>query len=233
MKITVGIRDSKLSYKQFEEFLALISSHHIFTPIPVKTIGDIQQHVSLRDMDKTDFFTKNIDDMQLAGKCRISVHAAKDLPDPLPNGLVLAALTHGQDPSDSLVFRDGESLDTLPVRGKVGSSSQRRDEAVKQLRSDLLCIDIRGTIERRLEKLFRGEIDALILAEAALIRLEIMHLNRITLPGETAPLQGKLAVIARKGDEEMMRLCASIDSRLLNPGKKHVSNYPLFGNRPQ
>lgn len=213
MKISIGIRDSKLSYKQFEELTRLLPPYYIFHPIPMKTLGDKQLMVSLRQMDKTNFFTKEIDQMQLTGKCRIGLHAAKDLPEPLPDGLMLVALTKGQDPSDSLVFRNGENLDFLLPGSKIGSSSVRRDEGIKQLRPDLICVEVRGTIERRLEQLFQRKIDGLVVAEAALVRLKLTHLNRIKLPGLTAPLQGQLAVIARKGDEEMVQLFSKIDSR--------------------
>jgi hydroxymethylbilane synthase len=213
MIITVGLRDSKLSRKQLDELIHLLSSEHEFQPTYLQTIGDRQLDVSLRNMDKTDFFTRDIDAIQLAGKVRISLHSAKDLPEPLPKGLMMVALTKGQDPSDSLVFRKGENLETLPSGALVGSSSPRRDKIVQTLRSDLLCVEVRGTIEKRLEKLFQDEIDALVVAEAALIRLELTHLNRLSLPGPVAPLQGQLAVLAREGDHEMAKLFASLDSR--------------------
>lgn len=225
MTILVGLRDSKLALKQFEEVLTLLGSpsyfqptlvktigDSYFKPILMKTIGDKHLDVSLKEMDKTDFFTRDIDQMQLQGKCRIAIHSAKDLPEPLPKGLQLVALTAGQDPSDSLVLRAGESLTTLPQGARIGSSSFRRDQALKKLRPDLTPVPVRGPIDARLEKLFQGEIDGLIVAEAALIRLELTSLNRIFLNSETAPLQGQLAIIAREGDREMEALFAPINT---------------------
>ena len=231
MRITVGLRDSKLSRKQLDELIHLLSSKHEFQPTFLQTMGDRQLNVSVRDMDKTDFFTRDIDRLQLAGDVRITLHSAKDLPEPLPKGLTMVALTKGQDPSDSLVFRKGESLETLPSGARVGSSSIRRDKTVQTLRPDLLCVEVRGTIEKRLEKLIQGEIDALVVAEAALIRLELTHLNRISLPGPVAPLQGQLAVLAREGDHEMAKLFASLDSRH-NPGKKMAETTLYLGLDP-
>ena len=222
MNIKVGLRDSKLSRKQFEEVIFLLTP---FAPkiklvsLPVTTVGDRDLKTSLLKMDKTDFFTRDIDEMQRAGKCRVTIHSAKDLPEPLPKGLKLVALTEGKDSSDSLVFRSGENLETLKRGALVGSSSYRRSQAILSLRKDLTCVEIRGPVDRRLEQLFQGEIDALVVAEAALIRLELTHLNRITLPGKTTPLQGQLAILAREDDREMEALFASIDNRSLNPGK--------------
>ena len=216
VKIIVGARGSKLSVTQVEEILEALTSHASeveFEPVWVKTTGDLDLKSSLRPMDKTNFFTKEIDQMLLDGKCQVAIHSAKDLSDPLPKGLKLIALTKGKDPSDSLVMREGEALETLKKNGVVGSSSVRRDKMIQGLRPDLHSVEVRGTIEKRLEKLFSGEIDALVVARAALIRLGLDSLNHISLPGETASLQGKLAVIAKEEDEEMVQLFTPLDTR--------------------
>ena len=151
--------------------------------------------------------------MLLQGRCRIAIHSAKDLPEPLPEGLALVAVTRGVDASDALVFRSGGGLAALPPGSRVGASSARREEAVLALRPDLRMVDIRGTIEKRLALLHERAIDALVVAEAALIRLGLTHLTRIALPGPTAPLQGQLAVVARSGDIDMERLFSLLDAR--------------------
>lgn len=214
--IRVGARSSPLSLVQLEEVQQLIHLHypHItFEPVTVMTTGDLDQKSSLRMMGKSDFFTKEVDNLLLTGKCRIAIHSAKDLPDPLPKGVVMIALTKGLDPSDSLVFRLGESLHTLPPGATIATSSERREEAVKQLRTDLCFIDIRGTIQQRLNKLETHQADAVVVAEAALIRLGLTHLNRMRLPGETVPNQGQLAIMARHGDDEMETLFRILDCR--------------------
>lgn len=183
----------------------------------LETTGDRDQKTLLRLLDKTNFFTKEIDDLLLSKKVRVAIHSAKDLPDPLPSGLKLIALTKGVNSGDSLVMPKGKELSTLPKRGVIGSSSIRRDRTIQTLRPDLRCIEVRGTIEKRLEQLDAGVVDGLVVAEAALLRLGLTHLNRIELPGETAPLQGKLVILAREEDQEMEELFASIDSR---PKKK-------------
>lgn len=211
-KIVVGARGSLLSQVQVEEVLSQLRTVHpqiLFEPIWVNTTGDKDQTTSLRTLEKTDFFTREIDALQQRGDCRISIHSAKDLPDPLPQGLTLIALTQGVDPSDVLVFRGKE----LPLNAKVATSSERRERNLKNWRSDVECVDIRGSIPARLECLERGEIDAVVVAEAALIRLQLTHLPRTRLPGEVAPLQGQLAILAREGDTEMIELFSCIDMR--------------------
>src|SRR6266852_5250049 len=71
----------------------------------VTTTGDLDKKTSLRGLEKTDFFTRELDQMVLRGEIDGAIHSAKDLPDPLPKGLKLAALSKGVDPRDSLVFR--------------------------------------------------------------------------------------------------------------------------------
>lgn len=214
--IKIGARQSPLSQKQVKEILYKLHETHPsiqFEEILIETSGDQDLKTSLRGLDKTNFFTREIDELVLSGTCRIGIHSAKDLPDPIPNGLSIIAITKGLNPSDSLVFRDGESLQSLPTGAIIATSSERREEMVRLLRSDLTFIDLRGTIHDRLKKLNSGEADGVVVAEAALIRLDLTHLNRMQLPGETALLQGKLAVIARSDDLEMTQLFSSIDFR--------------------
>lgn len=216
MKLKIAARMSPLSQAQTKEILAEIRQYHpqiIFEEVFIQTTGDIDQKTSLRTLEKTDFFTKEVDRLVLNGTCRIAIHSAKDLPEPLAKGLSMIALTKGLDSSDSLVFRNEDSLDSLPPGALIATSSVRREEAALQLRSDFTFRDLRGTIEQRLSLLEKREADGVVVAEAALIRLSLTHLNRVALPGTTTPLQGQLAVVARSDDREMEKLFKAIDSR--------------------
>jgi hydroxymethylbilane synthase len=204
--IVVAARNSLLSRCQVEEVKKRFP-HIVFHPVYVDTLGDRDKTTSLRTMDKTDFFTREIDQMLLSGECQMAIHSAKDLPDPLPEGLLLAALTEGIDPADVLVLRDHE---TFPPCGVAATSSERREISVKELFPDARFVDIRGTIEERVAQLQTGKIDGVVIAEAALIRLQWTHLNRIRLPGKTHPLQGKLAIVIRQDDHAMRTLFSLI-----------------------
>lgn len=202
MILKVASRASHLAKAQVLEVWDELKKFYpeiIFETTYVKTTGDFDRHTSLRSLDKTDFFTKEVDELVLQGKCRIAIHSAKDLPQPLAQGLQIVALTKGVDSSDSLVFQH------LPHGALVATSSQRREECVRQIRPDCRFTDIRGTIEERLQKMIAGEVDGVVIAEAALIRLKI-NCNRIKLPGQTAHLQGRLAILAKEDDLEMKEL---------------------------
>lgn len=216
MIISLGARSSPLSLAQVIEVEKELQQHHShidFKLIPIETQGDRDLKTSLRTLDKTDFFTRDIDDALLEGKCRIALHSAKDLPSPLRSGIQVVALTNGVDSSDSLVLKEGMSLNSLPHGARIATSSLRREEIVRSLREGLEFIDVRGTIGQRLSLLEQGFADGIVVAEAALIRLGLTHLKRIRLPGETAPLQGKLAVMARSDDLEIEELFSCLDTR--------------------
>jgi hydroxymethylbilane synthase len=215
MEISVGARNSRLSRAQVEEVYREISAYHPsihFNTTWVVTEGDIDKTTPLWKARPT-FFTQQIDDMQLQHSFRVAVHSAKDLPQPLSEGLSIVALTKGVDRRDSLVMQEGMTLETLPFQAKVGSSSKRREQLIFSLRSDLVPVDIRGTIDERLRLLNENNVHALIVAEAALIRLELTHLTRMTLNFPTENHQGQLAVVARSDDLPMKQLFALIDTR--------------------
>jgi len=207
-EITVGARGSKLSKAQVWEVHRELLRHHPhiqFQPAWVETTGDKDKKTSLRTLEKTDFFTREVDQMQLQGHFRISIHSAKDLPEPLAPGLKIVALTGGVDPSDVLVYNH-----ELPQNALIATSSHRREQNLRAWRADFRFTDIRGTIEERLAILDNGQIDGVVFAKAPLIRLGLMHRRHISIPGETAPLQGRLAVIALESDHTMEQLFSCI-----------------------
>lgn len=208
-EITVGARGSKLSQAQVWEVHRELLQHHPhvqFKPSWITTTGDKDKQTSLRNLDKTDFFTREVDQLQLKGEFRISIHSAKDLPEPLAPGLKIIALTKGVDPSDVLVYNN-----ELPDNAIIATSSYRREQNLKEWKEGLRFVDIRGTIPERLAILDSGQIDGVVIAEAALIRLGLTDRRRIPIPGETAPLQGRLAIIALSTDHEMEELFRCID----------------------
>lgn len=181
----IGARSSPLSRAQVEEVKQEFGID--FDVIWVETTGDLDKQTSLRTLGKSDFFTRELDQMLLERKIDAAVHSAKDLPDPLPKGLKIAALSKGVDCRDSLVIK------REPIQ-LVATSSERREAAVRELFPNCRFVDVRGTIQERLAK----DVDGVVIAEAALIRLKLTHLRRLFLPGETVPLQGKLAIICRE-----------------------------------
>lgn len=211
--IEAGARPSPLSQAQVKEVLDALKFYHPLLEFKIHliaTIGDRDLSTSLRTLDRTDFFTRDIDHWVLEKPGRIGIHSAKDLPHPLTAGLTLFCLTRGLDPTDSLILREGSALDQLPSGALIATSSLRREESVRQLRPDFKFCDIRGTIEQRLAQLNSGKIEGVVVAEAALIRLGLARLNRIKLPGFTVEGQGQLAIVGRLDEMRLKDLFACL-----------------------
>ena len=207
--IKVAARASALSRAQVIEVQRELSLYHpeyILESTFVQTTGDKDQKTSLRTLERSDFFTKEVDELVLQHTCRIAIHSAKDLPETPVPGLCTIWITKGLDPADVLVLRPEMSLQNLPAGAIMATSSERRELAVNALRPDLKFMDLRGTIEQRLSLLDTGQADGIVVAEAALIRLGLTHLNRVRLPGSAVNGQGQLAIVALEDDNEMKEL---------------------------
>ena len=209
----IGTRTSSLALKQVEEVLGALKKFYPAVRISIvgiDTYGDKDKTTPVSKIEGSDFFTREIDEALLNGKIDFAVHSAKDLADNLREGLVIAAITDSIDPYDVLVSKSGLGLDELPYGARIGTSSLRRKRQLKNYRNDLQIVDIRGNIEERLRKLDETGLDAIVIAAAGLIRLGLE--NRITqrIPSDILqphPLQGRLAIEARRDDEDIIRLC--------------------------
>ncbi len=201
-KLRIGTRGSRLALAQVGEVVRSIGAWDTEV-ITLDTTGDLDKETPIDQVEGTDFFTDRIEKALLDEEIDLAVHSAKDLPDNLPEGLKIAALTDSIDPADVLVSRGNLKLAELPAAARVGTSSRRRKEQIGKTRPDLRILDLRGNIEERLGKLDAGEYDAIIIAAAGLIRLGLKERITERLPFETAQGQGSLALEIRENDEEL------------------------------
>ncbi len=158
----------------------------------IKTTGDKLQTASLANPDAKlpkGLFTKELEVALLDGSADLAVHSLKDLPTELPDGLELGAVTRREDPRDVLILRQpAKSLADLPVGALVASSSTRRQAQLKELRSDLKCVEIRGNVGTRLRKVAESaEFHATVLAAAGLNRLGYQISPEGVLSGPDVP----------------------------------------------
>ena len=204
IKLSVAARSSLLSRAQVKELQGFLGLFVELYPTFLETYGDLDRKTSLQTLGKTDFFTREVDEEVLSGRCDLAIHSAKDLPEKLPVGLSLIAMTKGIDPRDALILRFQETIESLPASAVIATSSERRAQAVRALRDDLTFIDLRGTIQERLELLDKGQADGVVVAEAAIIRLKLTHLTRIYLPGQTTAGQGQLAIVGKTNQKKIL-----------------------------
>ncbi len=205
-------RNSPLALKQVDEVQKLRPDLH-FDVVATESFGDRHKDISLLNV-AADFFTRELDEALLLGTADLAVHSAKDLPYPLHPDLEVECLTAAKDNSDSLVSRNALTLSQLEKGSRVGTSSKTRQSELAKLRPDLQIVDVRGTIQERLNLISTNQIDALVVATCALQRLDLQHLIAERLPFRTHPLQGHLAVVAKKAKHsEFSQLFAHHDVR--------------------
>src|SRR4030042_1174936 len=157
-------------------------------------------------------FVKELEKALIDGEIDLAVHSLKDMPTEIPRGLFLAATTARLDPRDVLISRAGKSAELAPG-SMIGTGSHRRAVQLRALRPDLETCGVRGNIDTRLRKVSEGEVDGIIVAAAALIRLGWQEKKKKNLPPEyftPAAGQGALGIEVRSRDKETASLASGI-----------------------
>ena len=217
--LVVGTRRSALAQRQTELVVDLLRSarSELTCDIrPIVTEGDRTQRSGrpLPEIGGKGLFTSALEDALRRGDLDLAVHSLKDLPTEDLDGIAVGAVCSREDVRDCLVSREGVTLEELPSRSRVGTSSLRRTAQLLALRPDLEIASIRGNVDSRIRKVRDGEYDATVLAAAGIVRLGLEGEVTQRLPLETmlpAPGQGALAVQCRVNDERALELLAAID----------------------
>ena len=176
-KIIVGIRDSKLSQIQTQEFISLAEKNIVgidqntFQIKFIKTTGDIHNSERLDKMGGKGLFVKEIESQILNGEIDIGVHSMKDMPATSHDELEIFCFMERLDNSDVFISNNGKTISNLESGAVVGTSSIRRRAQILNFRSDLKIKLLRGNVDTRIKKLKNKEYDAIILAYAGLKRL--------------------------------------------------------------
>lgn len=212
-----GTRGSALARWQTEHVIATVCAHHPALGIDIveiKSEGDQRLDVPLDQAEGTGLFTSALEDALLREEIDVAVHSLKDLPTISPEELIVAAVPSRAPVEDALCSRHPGGVTGLPHGARVGTCSTRRRAQLLMLRPDVEAVPIRGNVPTRLERVAPGDLDAVILARAGLVRLALEgHISEVIgvqsmLP---APGQGALAVEARRADADVCRVLATLD----------------------
>ncbi|MCA9319430.1 MAG: hydroxymethylbilane synthase [Planctomycetes bacterium] len=213
--IRLGTRGSDLALWQAETVRDLLSREAPMREveiITVKTLGDRVQDRKIEEIGRTAVFTAELDRALLDDQVDIGVHSLKDVETTMPDGVALACVIPRGPVEDVVV--GAASLAELPAGARVGTGSIRRIAQVSRAHPGLSLQPIRGNVPTRLEKLDRGDYDALLMARAGLVRLGLGHRIGGILPADRfyhAVGQGAVAVTCREGDAAMLRILGGLN----------------------
>jgi hydroxymethylbilane synthase len=204
--LRIATRKSQLALWQAEHVATLLRRAHAgleVSLVPMVTQGDRIQDRSLAAVGGKGLFIKELEIALEEQRADIAVHSMKDLPADLPAGLVIAAVLERADARDALLTLSATGLDDLPRGARLGTSSLRRQAQLLAARPDLVIETLRGNVDTRLRKLDAGDMDAIVLACAGLIRLGLD--SRITArldPAISLPAvaQGIIGIECRSAD---------------------------------
>ena len=214
--IIIGSRGSSLALQQSHHIRNLLQSAHPHLGVEIKTIqslGDNQQETPLPEIGAKGLFTAEIESELLSQKIDLAVHSLKDLPSTLPDGLKYIGSPKREDARDVFISHKWRSLEDAPVKSIIATGSTRRKAQFLEVRSDLEFRDLRGNIETRLNKLKTEGWDGIIMAAAALHRLNMSdQITRYLDPLQFVPAvgQGAIGLEIKQGREELEKLVDSI-----------------------
>lgn len=215
--IRIATRKSALALWQAEFVKAQLLAHHPELEVelvPMSTKGDKLLDTPLSKVGGKGLFVKELEVAMLEGRADIAVHSMKDVPMEFPEGLGLAVICEREDPLDAFVSNDYQHIEQLPAGAVIGTSSLRRQSQIQANFPSLRIKELRGNVNTRLSKLDNGEYDAIILASAGLIRLEMSNRISSRLPSDLslpAGGQGAVGIECRTGDQTILDLLAPLN----------------------
>lgn len=215
--LRIATRKSALAMWQAEFVKARLEHFHsdlTVELVPMSTQGDIILDTPLAKIGGKGLFVKELEQAMIDGRADIAVHSMKDVPVEFPDGLALHTICEREDPRDAFVSNHYATLDALPEGAIVGTSSLRRQCQIRAQRPDLLIRDLRGNVNTRLAKLDNGEYDAIILAAAGLLRLEMPErIAQYIEPEQSLPAngQGAVGIECRIDDIRVKELLAPLE----------------------
>lgn len=184
--------------------------------VPMSTQGDRILDTPLAKIGGKGLFIKELEVAMQNKQADLAVHSMKDVPVHFPEEFGLHAICPRENPYDAFVSNTYACLAELPQGAIVGTSSLRRQSQIRAQRPDLVIKDLRGNVNTRLGKLDAGHYDAIILAAAGLIRLNMQsRIAEEIAPEVSLPAvgQGAVGIECRNDDSELIELLAPLNDQ--------------------
>lgn len=182
--------------------------------LPMVTSGDKFIKDKLLALGGKGLFVKELEEALLDKRADLAIHSMKDVPHQFPKSLCLPTILKRANPYDALISKEHITLAHLPEGAVIGTSSLRRQSQLLNYRPDFVIKPLRGNIGTRLEKLNKGDFDAIILAVAGLERMTMRDLITEQLDSEImlpACGQGALGIECREDDDNIRAIIAPLN----------------------
>ena len=176
--LRIATRNSPLALWQAEDVKARVEALDMGVTVELlkmTTKGDQLLDSPLAKIGGKGLFVKELETAMLDGNADIAVHSIKDVPAVVPEGLQVVHIMERENPHDAFVSNTYTRAEDLPEGAVVGTCSLRRQAQLMARFPHLNVHNLRGNVNTRLAKLDNGEYDAIILASAGLIRLEMQE----------------------------------------------------------
>ncbi|KAJ8276646.1 hypothetical protein COCON_G00083980 [Conger conger] len=219
--IRIGTRKSQLAVIQTESVAKKLKELYPgvdLKTVAMSTLGDKILDTALSKIGEKSLFTKELENALERNEVDLVVHSLKDLPTVLPEGFTIGAVLKRENPHDAVVLHPknaGQTLDTLPAKSVIGTSSLRRAAQLKKRFPHLEFKDIRGNLNTRLKKLDEKEdFAAIILAAAGMRRMGWEdRISQVLGPDDCmyAVGQGALAIEVRAQDRDIVDMVSVLN----------------------
>ena len=217
MKIRIGTRKSALALFQ-ANFVKkkIIALGHDVEIVPIISEGDVTNG-PLHEIGGKGLFVSTLEDALLKNKIDCAVHSLKDMPAKMNKEFALAAVIERESYADILVKKNNILFNEMPKGSIIGTSSPRRAAQILSLNKNIDIQPIRGNIATRLDKLQNESFDAIVVADAALNRLNIKceFSERFNLK-EMVPAasQGYIGIQCLNKKNDVNKVISSINSEI-------------------
>ena len=214
-RVRIATRRSKLALWQASFIKGELQRAHpglAIELVGVSTAGDRWLNAPLSEVGGKGLFINALEAALAQGDADLAVHSMKDVPAVMDENFAMPVIGYRQDARDAWVSPKG-GLQAMPSGAAVGTSSLRRQAQILALRPDLRVLPLRGNVDTRLAKLEAGDVDAVMLAMAGLVRLGWADRVTEALPPSLflpAPGQGALGVECRASDGQVLDLLAPL-----------------------
>lgn len=225
--IRIGTRKSELALWQANEVKAALELQgHRCELVLIESNGDQDLNQPLYAMGIQGIFTKTLDTALLNEKIDIAVHSLKDVPTLLPKGIQIKAVLSRGNPMDVLVYNT--SFNAWETDASIGTGSLRRKAQWLRKNPNHKVENLRGNLQKRLEKLNNSEWSGAVFAQAGLERLDLLKVNHEVLEWMLpAPSQGIVGIACLETNRALQEVlekinctttakCAHIERSFLN-----------------